>query len=99
MSSEDPERTRPEDPEAGPEVQEDDGPPPTPFDHPLFLPLLCSAGAIWFGYDGFFNPEIKSILFNRIVFVGLVIAAGYFGFQAKKELDAERRDPNDPEPR
>jgi hypothetical protein len=28
------------------------GPPPTPFDHPLFLPVLLFAGMLWFGYDG-----------------------------------------------
>jgi hypothetical protein len=29
------------------------GPPPTPFDHPLFLPVLLFAGMIWFGYRGY----------------------------------------------
>jgi len=89
--SDEQEQTRPphsaEEPQSSPE---DGGPPPTPFDHPLFLPVLLGAGAIWFGYDGWFNPEIKAVMFNRIGFVLLLLGAGYTGYQAKKELEAER---------
>lgn len=69
---------------------EQEGPPPTPFDHPLFLPVLLGAGAVWFGYDGWFNPEIKAVMFNRIGFALLLLGAGYTGYQAKKELKVER---------
>ncbi|MCP5056155.1 MAG: hypothetical protein GY937_05440 [bacterium] len=30
---------------------------PTPLDGPYFVPVLLLAGALWFGYDGFFNPD------------------------------------------
>lgn len=81
-----------------PEPVESD-PPATPFDHPLFLPILLAAGAVWFGYDGWFNPEMAEHRdFNRWGFVALVLATAYFGFRGKQELDAEREQ-RDHEPR
>ena len=53
--------SEPSNPQDDPKPQRDrNAPPPTPFDHPFFLPVLLLAGAIWFGYDGFINvdPEI-----------------------------------------
>lgn len=44
-------------------------PTPTPFDHPLSFPILIGLFALYFGYDGWFNPKIKSIMFNRWGFV------------------------------
>lgn len=38
-----------------------------PFDHPWFLPGLLYAFAIWFGYDGWLNENIKSVTFNRVM--------------------------------
>ncbi len=38
-----------------------------PFDHPWFLPGLLYAFAVWFGYDGWLNPNIKSVTFNRVM--------------------------------
>ncbi len=45
----------------------------TPFEKPFFMPILLFALAIWFGYDGWFNEEIESIMFNRVIF-GLLVA-------------------------
>lgn len=70
-------------------------PPATPFDHPYFLPILLAGGAIWFGYDGWFNSEIKAVTFNRVGSGLLLLGAAYFGFQGKRELDAEKPDKRD----
>jgi len=53
----------------------------TPFDKPFFMPVLLCLLAAWFGYDGWFNPEIESILFNRIVFGLLVLLTIYTTWQ------------------
>ena len=53
----------------------------TPFDKPFFMPVLLVLLAAWFGYDGWFNPEIESILFNRVVFGLLVLLAIYTTWQ------------------
>ena len=47
----------------------------TPFDYPLVSPIFLFVLAAWFGYDGWFNPETKSIMFNRIVFGFLLVGA------------------------
>ncbi len=54
----------------------------TPFDNPFFLPVLLAVFAVWFGYDGWFNPEIESITFNRVVFAVSLVGALYFGRDA-----------------
>ena len=43
-------------------------PSPTPFDHPLSFPILVGALGLWFGYDGWFNPKTKSVMFNQVMF-------------------------------
>ena len=48
---------------------------PTPFDHPLAFPLLLLAMGLWFGYDGWFNPKIKAVMFNKVMFV--IFALGF----------------------
>ena len=53
----------------------------TPFDRPYFMPVLLFLLACWFGYDGWFNEEIESILFNRVVFGLLVLLAIYTTYQ------------------
>ncbi|MBW2290501.1 MAG: hypothetical protein JRG90_22170 [Deltaproteobacteria bacterium] len=53
----------------------------TPFEKPFFMPVLLVLLAAWFGYDGWFNPEIESILFNRVVFGLLVLLAIYTTWQ------------------
>jgi hypothetical protein len=50
----------------------------SPFDHPAFLPVILIAVALWFGFDGWFNPETESIRFNRYGFGFLAGAAVYF---------------------
>jgi hypothetical protein len=71
---------------------EDDGPASTPFDHPFFLPVLLIGLALWFGYDGWFNPDIESIQFNRYGFGVLGVAAVYFTIQAVRETRGSGRD-------
>ena len=59
-------------------------PPPTPFNHPLFLPALLLAGCVWFGYDGFLNSDPEMLehqTFNRVGFAILVVLTGWFGYQ------------------
>jgi hypothetical protein len=57
----------------------------TPFDHPYFLPALLIAFTVWFGYDGWLNPDTQSILFNRWGFVILLPMAAWFTLQAVRE--------------
>jgi hypothetical protein len=54
------------DPEPTEKAARDGKPAPTPFDNPWLLPILLTGFAFWFAYDGWLNPNIKSILFNRI---------------------------------
>lgn len=69
------------------------GPPPTPFDHPLFLPALLSAGVVWFGYDGWINTDpdmLEHQTFNRYGFGVLLILSGWFGFKGWREWQDDR---------
>jgi len=50
----------------------------SPFDHPAFLPVIVTAFALWFGFDGWFNQKTESVLFNRYGFGFLAGAAAYF---------------------
>ena len=68
-------------PEEGPQP-----PPPTPFDHPLFLPAILGGLALWFGYDGWFNPDIKAVSFNRYGFGVLLLGALWFGYKGLQEM-------------
>jgi len=38
----------------------------TPFDNPFFLPVLLIGFSLWFIYDGWFNPDMEWIKFNRV---------------------------------
>lgn len=72
---------------------EEDGPAPTPFDHPMFLPVLFVAFALWFGYDGFINQDpdmLEHSGFNRGGFVVWVIGALYFGRSGLRDLREDR---------
>ncbi|MBW2271725.1 MAG: hypothetical protein JRG96_00535 [Deltaproteobacteria bacterium] len=74
-----------------PSPEEPQAPPPTPFDHPLFLPAILSGLALWFGYDGWFNPEMKEHLdFNRYGFGLLLIGAVWFGYRGLQEMKESR---------
>ena len=67
---------------------------PTPFDHPLLLPILLSGLTLWFGYDGWLttDPEmIEHSTFNRVVFVPLFLAAIYTGVSGYKEWKEDQK--------
>ena len=69
------------------------GPPPTPFDHPLFLPALLLAFMLWFGYDGFINQDPEMLEhqdFNRYGFGLLVLLTGWFGYKGWIEWQADK---------
>lgn len=69
------------------------GPPPTPFDHPLFLPALLVAGMVWFGYDGWINQDpdmLEHRDFNRYGFGALTIAAAWFGWKGWREWQEDK---------
>jgi len=53
----------------------------TPFDRPYFMPVLLFVLALWFGYDGWFNDEIESIMFNSVVFVIMMVLMVYTTWQ------------------
>ena len=57
----------------------------TPFDHPFFLPLLLIAFSLWFFYDGWFNPDMEWVKFNRYGFAILSVAAVYYTIRALRE--------------
>jgi hypothetical protein len=69
------------------------GPPPTPFDHPLFLPALLFAGMLWFGYDGWINQDpdmLEHVDFNRWGFGLLTLATAWFGYKGFNEWKEEK---------
>ncbi len=70
--------------------QFDDEGPRNPFDNPYFMPVALFAFALWFGYDGWFNPAIESVMFNRVGFPVILILALYFAWRARLEIRAER---------
>jgi len=67
-----------------------DGPPPTPFDHPLFMPVLFAGFALWFGYDGWLTTDADMLEnhgnFNRYGFFVLVAAFVFTTFRAIREM-------------
>jgi hypothetical protein len=68
--------------------------PPTPFDHPLFLPVLLAAFSVWFGYDGYLSsdPDMQEHqAFNRFglrVIGYLTAVVGYQGWCELKHRPA-----------
>ncbi|TMA33785.1 MAG: hypothetical protein E6J87_09030 [Deltaproteobacteria bacterium] len=69
----------------------------SPFDHPAFLPVLLWGLAAWFGYDGWFNPKIESVMFNRYGFGILVVLAIYFSVQSLRETRAREGEGQQPD--
>lgn len=70
-------------------------PAPTPFDHPLFLPVILIGLTLWFGYDGFIedDPEmLEHLTFNRVGFAVLLLASLWFGYRGLKEWNQMKRD-------
>ena len=69
---------------------DDDEPTSTPFDNPMFLPVLLWLFAVWFGYDAFFNSdehmqESSTLWFNRIGFPILLVLAVYYTVRGLRE--------------
>ena len=79
------------------DVEVEEGPAPTPFDNPFFLPVLLWAFAAWFGYDIVTDAEAyqKYPLFNQGGFAALSILAIYFTWSAVRERRAERENSSD----
>ncbi len=75
-----------------------------PFDHPWFLPFLLYAFALWFGYDGWFNENIKAVTFNRVLAPIWLAGALYYTFQnirdqrRARERAAQHTDASSPPP-
>ena len=77
----------------GSEGEDEEGPASTPFDNPFFLPVLLWVFAAWFFYDGWFNPEMEWIQFNRYGFgVSAALASWYTlrGLRERREDQARR---------
>ena len=66
----------------------------TPFDHPLFLPVVLLGLSLWFLWDGFIVPMEEHLAFNRGGFVVLGLATLWFGYKGLREMreTRERRD-------
>jgi len=82
----------------------DEAPAPTPFDHPMFLPALLFAFALWFGYDGFLNTDpdmVEHSTFNRVGFALWVVLLAYYGIRGIREMreDADRSEDESAGPR
>jgi hypothetical protein len=76
-----------------PQKQAPQGPPPTPFDHPLFLPVLLFAGMLWFGYDGWIETDpdmLEHRTFNRGGFAVLTVLTGWFGYKGLVEFKEDK---------
>jgi hypothetical protein len=92
-----PESTPPPESDRGPDEEEiPEGPAPTPFDHPLFLPVLLCGLMLWFGYDGWLNTDPEMMehrTFNRVGFAFLSAGTIYFGLKGYREWreDQEER--------
>ena len=63
----------------------------TPFDNPFFLPVILIGFAIWFVYDGWFNPEMEWIKFNRVGAAVTSLLGAYFTYRAIRERRADDR--------
>jgi hypothetical protein len=61
---------------------------PTPFDNPFFLPVLLTGFSLWFIYDGWFNPGMEWIKFNRGGAAIFSLLAVWFTIKAIRERRA-----------
>jgi hypothetical protein len=79
------------------DAEVEEGPAPTPFDNPFFLPVLLWAIAAWFGYDIVTDAEAyqEYPLFNQGGFALLSVLAAWFTWSAIKERRAERENSPD----
>jgi hypothetical protein len=71
--------------------EESEGPSPTPFDNPFFLPVVLWALAVWFAWDVVTGAEAyqKYPMFNIGGLAILTPAAIYFTWSAIKERRAK----------
>jgi hypothetical protein len=69
----------------GPEPAGEEEVAPTPFDNPFFLPVILIGFAIWFVYDGWFNPDMEWIKFNRVGAGVTSVAGAYYTWRAIRE--------------
>ena len=76
------------------EYEEDEGP-TNPFDNPYFIPVGLFLFALWFGYDGWLNPDTKSVMFNRVCFPIALALSAFFGYRAHRETRAGRDEGGD----
>jgi hypothetical protein len=70
-------------------TEQSNAPPPTPFDHPFFLPAILLGLTLWFGYDAYVNqdPEmLEHLAFNRYGFRLLLAGTLWFGYRGWAEL-------------
>ena len=69
-----------------PELDDDDDEiASTPFDNPFFLPVILLGFCVWFAYDGWFNPDMEWIKFNRVG-AGVTLVLGvWFTWKAIRE--------------
>ena len=70
------------------------GPPPTPFDHPMFLPVLLAGFTLWFGYDGFINADPEMLeheTFNRYGFFVLLVLTAFAGRRGYRHLQEDQQ--------
>ena len=67
----------------------------TPFEKPFFMPVVLLGLALWFGYDGWFNPEMEWIKFNRYSFFALITAAVYTTYQDVRFIRSEKESGED----
>ena len=99
MQSESGDRDR--NPQTEQDEREPDESTETPFDHPLFLPVILLGLTIWFFWDGFVDPMVDHLAFNRGGFAVLALATAWFGYKGLQELrersarDAARPDAAD----
>jgi hypothetical protein len=72
-------------PDSGELDEDDEEYAPTPFDNPFFLPVILLAFAVWFIYDGWFNPDMEWIKFNRVGAAVTSVLGLYYGARAIRE--------------
>jgi len=84
-----PDESRP----SGIDEDDDDEIASTPFDNPFFLPVILLGFCAWFAYDGWFNPEMEWLKFNRVG-AGVTLVLGVW-FTAKAIRERREDSPAD----
>ena len=83
-----PEQPRDLDAESQDDADSDEEYAPTPFDNPFFLPVLLTGFSLWFIYDGWLNPDMEWIKFNRVGAAIFSLLAIWFTVKAIRERRA-----------